>query len=468
MRFKPTLLFCLVFALAAIHQPLFGQNTGNHSGGDDPFREDPLFSRSLGELLGTSSDSSTGDDTRYWDRLYRHGIDLGGTLEAGPYSSSALYGTYPTLPMIHFNRVDGLFLGVRKERMQWYDSDWLLDIPRIKPHGMLGYAFSLGEWQYSIGAERLFGKRRHVMVGAEYHSATTTDDYWRVGLNETSLTAFAGGYDYLDYYRQRGWGAYLLVRTNRLFEGGIALNDNRFSSLDRQLDWALFGSGGRYRENPPVDRNGEMAIDTLRLSTLTFSATFNPKRVVLTPRFTFSANAEVEVADPGVSSSDYDYTRFLAELVTFYNFERGGVLKHRLRMGGITGEAPLMKKFQLGGVGSLRAIPYKSLFGGLPGNQMMLSNVEMQFGSPDIGEDLWIDLDEMYFSLFLDSGWTGGSDETSGGGSPFSGFSEFSMPDLYHNAGFGLGSSSLRFELAWDLEKTGRAPVLWIRFNPSF
>lgn len=466
MRTVTAFLAILLLAASSV-APITAQHSKSETKSEDPFTEDPLFTRSLNDLLGISSDSS-GEGRNYLGRIYHHGLDHEGALEAGPYSSHALYGTYPTLPMLHFNRVDGLFLGIRRERMQWHADNRLLGIPNIRPHGMLGYAFASGRWQYSLGAERYVGDRRHVMVGAEYHNATTTDDYWRVGLNETSLTSFAGGYDHMDYYSQQGWGAYVLFRTNRLFEGGVAFNDDRYSSLQRSTTWAFFGSGGRYRPNPPVDRIGGTAVDTVDISALTFSASYNPKRLVLAPRFTFSARAEVEVADAGISSSDYGYTRWLAELFSFYNFERGGVLKHRLRMGGITGGAPLMKQFQLGGVGSLRALPFKSLSTGAGGNQMLLSNLEVQFGSPDFGSGGWIDFEDIYMSLFLDSGWLTRSDRMSRGGGPFDGFSDFRAGDLYHNAGLGLGSNSVRCELAWDLENTSRSPVFWIRFNPTF
>lgn len=467
--FTRSLALCtltLFFAAAAL-----GQQTGTkNKKEEDPFREDPLFSRSLSDLLRLPSDSSGGDghEHHYFGDLYSYGLDHEATLEAGPYSSSALYGTYPSLPMLHYNRVNGLFLGVRKERMQWYHDDWLLGIPNLNVHGMLGYAFSLADWQYGIGLERFLGDRRHVLIGGEYHSATTTDDYWRVGLNETSFTSFFGGYDYLDYYKQQGWGAWTLVRSRRLFEGGVAYNSDRYSSLDRQTGWALFGAGGRYRPNPPVEYVNGLPVEEVDISALTVSASFNPKRLVLERRFTFSAALEAEFADPGLGRSDYSYERYQAELLTFYNFERGGMLKHRLRIGSITGEAPFMKAYQLGGVGSLRAIPYKSLNGGMPGNQMILSTTEVHFGSPDFGDSDWIDFDELYLSLFLDSGWTGYSPELEEGTDPFAGFDQFRFGDLYHNAGVGLGSSLVRCELAWDLENTSRAPVLWIRFNPTF
>lgn len=434
-----------------------------------PFKNDPFFNKKIEELLGTHEEELPADSAsslRFnFESLNQNGIDIGGILEAGPYNSNTLYSTYPNLPMIHFNRVDALFLGIRKERMQWYENDWFLGIPNVQTHGMLGYSFGQSEWHYTLGLEKYFGRNDHVIVGGEYHSATTTDDYWRIGLSETSFTSFFAGYDYLDYYKQRGWGAYVLFRTSRMFEGGIAYSNDRLSSQQQQTDWALFGSGNRYRPNPPIEFMGGAPVDTVDMASITLSASFNPKRLLVSRNFTLSLNGTVELGDTGIADSDYAFRKYLGEMITYINFEPGGILKHRLRVGTITGDAPLIKEFQLGGVGSLRALPYKSM---TPGNQMILSNTEIQFGRTAGSNNDWIDFDNFYLSLFLDSGWAAFDNDLIDTNSPFTGFSNFKFADLKHNAGIGVGSSSIRAELAWDLNNSSRAPVFWIRFNPTF
>jgi len=471
LLYIPILMLALAAGAAA-------QSSGEGETEEDPFRNDPFFSKPLEEFFKKPSEESerneeSRDVRHYVDRLQTNGIDFDSFVEAGPYNSSALYSFYPNMPMIHFNRVSGLFLGIEQERMQWYASEWLFDISGIQPHGLIGYSFAQRNWDYIAGLEKLFGRKRYLMAGAEIHNATGTDDYWRVGLTETTFTSFFGGYDYLDYYRQKGWGAYLLLRTPRLFEGGVAFSDDRFTSLRKETDWALFGSGGRYRENPPVDIQSGAAVDTLEIGSFAFAAAFNPKRLILSRNFTFTLSAMIEIADPATFDTDFDYSKYEAELITHVNFEPGGVFRYRLRAGSITGDAPNLKEFQLGGLGSLRALPYKSLPVGLAngghfGNQMLLSNAEIQFGSPEFGNSDWIDFDDFYLSLFLDSGWVDYSPDLAASDNPFTGYSEFSFSDLRHNGGVGLGSSLFRFELAWDLDNTSRSPVLWVRLNPTF
>lgn len=460
-----TAFFCFIVATSCM-----AQQSGSE---EDPFKNDPLFTKPFKDFFKNGNDScsnskSTGDYERLL-YLNEEGLDFEGLLEAGPYNSGPLYGIYPSLPMIHFNRVDALFLGLRQERMQWYRDAEFLGIPNIHPHGMIGYSFGLNDFQYIAGLERFIGRKNHVILGAEYHNSTSTDDYWRVGLNETTLTAFSGGYDYLDYYKQQGWGAYLLFRTNRLLEGGIAYSDDEYSSVQQQTDFALFGSSGRYRLNPPVAFADGEPLEAIDISSFTVSGSFNPKRLLLSRHFTTSVTGSVEFADPGISTSDYSYTKYVTEIISFVNFERGGVIKHRFRAGSITGDAPAVKEFQLGGLGSLRALPYKSLpVNSFGDNQMLLNNFEVHFGAPKFDTDGWIDTDEFYISLFLDSGWTQSSSKLEETNDPFEGFSAFKIADLEHNGGFGLGSNLIRGELAWDLRNTSRAPVFWIRFNPTF
>ena len=449
---------------------------------DDPFKNSPFFSKPIDELIGNEKrdqpeepDEEEKDDegyqhrakTRYVTRINNEGLDFGGFFESGPYTSNELYAAYPILPMVHFNRVDGVFLGIREERMQWYSYNHFFDIVNLHPTGMIGYSFGQDEWQYEAGLERYFGHKKHLILGGGIYNATSTDDYWRMGLMETSLSAVFAGYDYLDYYKQEGWGLYALARTTNYFEGGVSFNQNTFSSLEQSTDYHMFGKNDFYRPNPAVDYFFGTPVDSIDVAGLTLSAAFNPKHIILLPRFTFSLSGVMEIADPEYGISDYSYTKYLTEFISYLNFEPGAVLKYRLRAGSITGEAPEMKEFHLGGPGSLRAQPYKSLpLNSDGGNKMLLSNAEIQFGSGGYWNDGWIDLDDFYLSFFLDSGWTSyysGENEN-----PLDGFSEFSVSKMEHSGGIGLGTNSIRAEVAWDLNQTSRAPILWIRFNPTF
>lgn len=458
---KKYLILPLLLLFPAV---LFSQQTDT----DDPFKRDPIFTKSIDELLGITQPEAVEEPRRQPDDLDRAvrrlsvtGIDLGGSFEAGPYYSNALYSQYPNLPTIHFNRVNGLFLGIRKERMQWHRHGSFLNIPQIEPHGFIGWGTASKNWEYAIGLEKLIGRRNRMMVGIEYHNATGTEDYRRVGLVEASVTSFLGGYDFPDYHNMEGFGIYTVYRTNRWVEAAFSFNRTAFSSLEQKTAYTMFGYSSTYRPNPPVDQfSDEIDLDIYGLS-----LSLNPRNVLITNHFTVSGSIMAELADNGSSDEDYRFNKYRTEMKMFYNFEPGSVLRWRLQAGGITGNAPDFKDFFLGGIGTLRGSPYK-FFGG---NQMLLSNIEVQFGRPSRRAGEWIRDYNLHILLFLDSGWTRNIPDLLTSGNPMKGFNEFKFADLQHDAGVGIGSGVFRFELAWALRTFDSSPpVFWLRLNPTF
>lgn len=433
---------------------------------DDPFKRDPIFSKPLDELLGVTR-SDVEEEPREepgTERVIRHlsrtGIDLGGSLEAGPYYSNSLYNQYPNLPMIHFNRVNGLFLGIRKERMQWHRRGNFLNIPQIEPHGYIGWGTASREWEYAIGLEKLFGERKRLMAGAEIHRGTVTEDIHRAGLVESSITSFFASYDYFDYYRSDGFGLYTAYRTSKWVEAAFSYNRSRISSLQQNTSYSMFGYSSVYRPNPPVDA----LADEIDLDRFSMVLSLNPRNVLIGNRFTMSGEIGAELADNGATDTDYRYDKYWSGLSLFYNFEPGSVLRWNLRAGGITGTAPDIMQFYLGGIGTLRGSPYK-FYGG---NQMINSNLEIQFGRPTSRREEWIADYNVHLLVFLDSGWADFIPEMTTGSSPVSGFSEFRFSDMQHDIGAGIGTGAFRFELAWPLNNFDRSAHLWLRFNPTF
>lgn len=440
---------------------------------EEPFKNDPLFSSPIYKVtkkdkedIGLTSDHDQDLQEPYYENLSEDGIDVPGFFNSGPNGASALYSVYPNLPMIHYNRVNVLFLGYKKDRMQWYNSDSWLGVPSVQLHGLIGYSTGQREMQYSLGLEKLIGIQNHIMIGGEYYNATTTDDDWRVGLNETTLTSFTAGYDYLDYYKQKGWGSYMLFRTDRFFEGGVAFSSSSYSSMNQQTSWALFSNRSNiFRPNPAIIHSPSAKESPVDITSVTVSASFNPRKLLLGPYFNLKIQTSAEFSDTGLGHSDFAYSKYTGGLKTNINFDPGTVFKYRLRFSSITGNAPRFKQLFLGGVGTLRALPYKTLGGG---NQMILSNAELQFGRPIGTNSGWINVDDFYLSTFLDSGWVNYAQELNDSKNPLSQINNFSFADLQHNIGIGAGTSLLRGEVAWDLNHTSRAPVLWIRFNPTF
>ncbi len=432
----------------------------------DPFKRDPIFTKPLDDFFGSSDEESEAepDTEQQGAKVVRHltteGIDLGGGLEGGPYYSNSLYSQYPNLSTVHYNRVNGLFLGLKKERMQWHHRGSFLNIPQIQPHGFIGYGTASKEWEYAIGLEKLIGENKRMMIGGEFHRATATEDYRRTGLIENSLTSFFGAYDFLDYHKMEGFGFYTAYRTQRWWEAAFSYNRDTFTSAEQNTGFSMFGRSGAYRPNPAIDINS----DEIDIDSYSLSLSYNPRNVLLTDKFTFSAMAEAELGDNSATDEEYRYDKYQAIVKLFYNFEPGSVLRWKLHTGGITGNAPDFKSFYLGGIGTLRGSPYKFF----QGNQLVASNLEIQFGRPSSISGRWLRNHGLHLLLFLDSGWTRSIPELTDTSNPFRGLKEFSFSEMQHDAGIGIGSRALRAELAWPLKEFGNSPAFWIRFNPTF
>lgn len=426
---------------------------------EDPFKNKPLFSKPVHDLLKSPPSEwiEREDAHRIYGTISQGGLDFKDTFGTGAYDSPLVYNLYPVLPVVHYNRVNGFTLGLQKDRMKWHSGNWLFDIPGITWTGGASYAFGLDEWQYSIGLEKYLGRSEHFMVGAEFHNATTTDDHWRVGLNETTLTSLVSSHDFLDYYNQDGFGIYAAFRTDRFWEFSVSYNDDDYESLQQQTEFSLFGKDKSFRANP--------AIDSTNLQSLTFAASFNPKKLILSKVFTLTTDVLVEFGDISSFDNEFAFNRYELENKLFFRIDRNTVLNVRLKAAGITGDAPLQRLYELGGIGTLRARSFKEFQGN---NQMLLANTELQFGQPDWSDNRWINLSSFYLSLFWDSGWTRFKESQTERNNPLKGFRDFNLDQLENDLGVGIGSNLFRFEIAWPAEDFGRSPSLWIRLNPTF
>ena len=99
---------------------------------------------------------------------------------------------------------------------------------------------------------------------------------------------------------------------------------------------------------------------------------------------------------------------------------------------------------------------------------MIASNLEVQFGRPSQRAGEWILDYNLHLLVFLDSGWAREIPERITSSNPFSGLNQFSFSDLQHDAGVGIGTGALRFELAWPLRTFDSSPAFWVRLNPTF
>jgi len=374
--------------------------------------------------------------------------------QIGP--NPAVYGFSPAIQAIHFNRVNGLFLGIDTEFDDFihdFTHDYNLEI-----QALAGYSFGQDEWQYQIGFEKPIGHK--LRLGADYHNVTATDDYWRSGLTENTVSSLIAGYDYHDYYKAEGYSIY---SSYRLFRGtylGLSYGSDTFNSLDAVTAYNIVGDGNIFRSNPAIDPT----LDEIYLENVGFSLNMNPKLYNITRNLSTSLEVRGEIGNLTKTSNDFLYNKYIVQSKSVLRLDRSTFLRLRVMGGSITGVAPEFKNFALGGIGSMRATEYKSM----QGNAMLLSNAELIFGRSSNLDMGFVDVDGFYITLFMDSGWTEFNRNLVNTNDPLTAFDNFAFSEFNHNVGIGIGSDEFRIEFAKPISDKGGFSAFWIRLNPTF
>tara|TARA_R110000868_G_scaffold304437_23_gene565452 strand:+ start:20598 stop:21980 length:1383 start_codon:yes stop_codon:yes gene_type:complete len=396
-------------------------------------------------------------NSKGYNYYYRNdGIDNEFDLFSQIGPNPAVYGFSPSIQAIHYNRVNGLFLGLDTEFDDFIHD--FTDDHDLEVQALAGYSFGQEEWQYQIGLEKPIGYR--FRIGADFHNVTATDDYWRSGLTENTVSSLISGYDYHDYYKSEGYSVYSSLRLFRSTYLGISYGTDTFNSLEAVTAYNIFGDGNIFRSNPRIDSN----FDKISHESAGFSLNMNPKLYNITQNFSTSLELRGEIGNLTKTSNEFLFNKYIVQAKSIVRLDRSTFLRWRVMGGAITGVAPDFKQFALGGIGSMRATEYKSM----QGNTMLLSNMELVFGRHSDLDMGFLEIDGLYISLFMDSGWTEFNSRLANTLDPFSAFDNFTVSELIHNIGFGIGSDVFRVEFAKPISNDGGFSAFWIRLNPTF
>lgn len=426
---------------------------------EETFEDDPFFQRPLQELLQQDEYEQRIRET---DSLLvaKRRIDFPARDFAGPSAYPGPADLYPNIPLaLRYNRVDGLFLGIRNHPLKWSP-----DRNRImKMYGSIGYGFRSRDWQYSIGVERLFGFNQNVKFGFLYRNMLISDDMWRTAPTENTLSAFFTGYDFLDYYKVDGIQPYMVARTGSFLEHTLAFKSEDHFSANRNTRFVLFGTRSNMRLNPDIDEG--------HMQRLVWTTSFHSGGFIIDERLSLAGEIRAELGDLNWLDSDFAFNRYEGELRSNFIIDPSAVLRTRIRAGSSTGILPIQRTFALGGIGTLRGRPYKAL----QGSDMLLLNTELHLSnrhreSRPQTDGFAIDWSEFLAYLFFDAGWVNDQQVND---TFLEGFEQFSFGDFKTDIGAGMSlplsrMNALRFELAWPTDDITGGPAFWIRFNPTF
>lgn len=431
----------------------------------DEFEQDPFFSDPISAFKSLPE--------RYSKRVKKNiinstfeGIDHQYGYDYAAVNALNRYGTMGVLAPLRFNRVDGLVLGFGWETQQFDNNEEIFDLNLA---GNLSYSFGQNAFQYQLALEKEITKS--VLVGAEWHNHTTSTDTWKVGALESAVTSFLTGFDYLNYFSAKGFSAYVTTKP-KLLQLSAGYHWNRYSSLELETRYSMFGGKSSVMDNTPVTEGKAQSVSGV--------LNFNPLNRQLLEGFSFQASFFSEIADHGdLNLGDLRFNRYITNIKTFIRFGNNTLLNWRGVAYAVTSEGgniPIQFNGRAGGPGTIMSQPLNSL----QSSHIMVSNLELSFGrrqsigvvwndrNHDNSEfDIDFDIDEPVLGVFWDWGVAfNPADEHSN--NPLNGYTNSLNEQIRQTVGAVVTMGSLQFRVGWDPTDFNEPAAFLIRLNPRF
>jgi hypothetical protein len=350
---------------------------------------------------------------------------------------------------VHYNRVDGLFLGGELTRQ--YDESFA---PNIDVFGSGGYAFAAKRWHYQAGGEFYAGNFVRFIAGGEVHDRTESQDSWIIPEEENSLAAALINEDFRDYYRREGFSLFAGQHIGRSLKWSAEYRHDNHFSLSNETDWSLFVNKKRFLPNPGIDQG--------KMISYVGQITFDTRNHRRHPDRGWFIAIEGETSRPDFDSA-FDFDRVIVDVRRYQPFGYGKNLDLRLRAGTGRGVLPRQYLFDLGGISTLRGYDFKEF----TGDRMVLANAEYRINSgasrlrhvPVIGEFNLI--------LFADTGLAWFADDNT---APENSFDSLTWSKLKTDVGVGLTDrdGQVRLNLAKRTDAGGKDLVMTFRLNRDF
>lgn len=297
------------------------------------------------------------------------------------------YSTLPLTPiankvLFRYNRVQGFFVGLNFPK----------SISKIGQstsiHGFIGYGFSERKFRYQLGLDRSFFSRREYRfeLGGKFYDLTDTRDDWYITPLENTLSAVLFNSDYQDFYQRKGFELHASQNLTIFFKGSLIYKNDNYYSLATNTDWALFGKGKSFRENPEIIQGnmrsvtGELYFDTRNDRDFPFSGWY--------------ARLSMEVSNDKLNS-DYYFNQYILDVRNYIPVSRTEQIDFRIRAGSSEKLLPRQKYFEMGGIGSMRGFGFKEFIG----DRLLLGNLEYKVSLPG-----WQPMSDLRFIVFADAG----------------------------------------------------------------
>lgn len=353
---------------------------------------------------------------------------------------------YTNFFLFDYNRVDGLYLGLKLDRNHKIYSSKPFQI-----YGEAGYAFGEKAFRYQFGVDKVWGNQYRFMVGGEAHDLTGSQDEARVGDIENAINALVLKKDYRDYFRTRGFSFQVSQHLNESLKLGAAYRIDDYSNVQNNVRWAVFFPKHVFRPNPEIDE-GHMVSYVGNVELNTVSTISSGKKHFKRVGWNILAEGERSLRK---LNSDFAFTRYTLSVARYQPISRWENIDARIMLGAGTGSLPLQKIFAVGGISTLRGHAYKAF----TGNQVALSNVEYRVSSGILKNDKIFFIHPFSFILFMDNGYAW-NNKIHAAKDAFQGTH---LNDIETDLGIGLGDEKDIFRV--DIAKTVSEKKSDYRFN---
>ena len=360
---------------------------------------------------------------------------------------------YTNFFLFDYNRVDGLYLGLKLDRNHKMYAQKPFQI-----YGEAGYAFSEKAFRYQLGVDKVWGRAYRFTLGGELHDLTNSQDQLIVGDLENALNALILKNDYRDYFRTQGFSFQASQELNESLKLSASYRIDDYSNLENNVRWAVFFPKQDFRMNPQINE-GHMASYTGAIELNTVSTISAGKKNL--KRVGWNVKAEGERSKKNLNS-DFDFTRYTFSVARFQPISRWENIDARIMYGAGTGDLPLQKIFAIGGISTLRGHSYKAF----TGNQVALANVEYRVSSGILKEDKVFFVHPFSFILFMDSGYAWNNKIYAAKDA----FKGTHISDLETDLGIGLGDEKdiFRFDIAKSVSEKNSDYKFNFRINYAF
>jgi hypothetical protein len=360
--------------------------------------------------------------------------------------------------ILRYNRVESIFLGLGSEKKYYWDGEKMWNA-----YGSIGWGFKSHTWRSNIGLVRQFvlpsQEGVHMIeAGIEGYTLTDTKDQWIISQNENTAAAFLIHEDFRNYFERKGFtlhAAYYSKRGTLKRELKLAYLTDSYDSLQNKVEWALFGGNKKFRVNP--------AVAPGKMHSLLVSGGLSTVAKTSRAQEGWSLFGSAEFAKKSWDS-EFEFDQYLLDVRRFQPLGRYEYLNMRARFGTSCGILPLQKAFELGGLGTTNAFPFKSDIG----NRMVLVNLEFILSGSIMDDlDFWPTWIFQHVNLIFTSD-AGFMRSVLPGTAALEGFG-LRLNEFHHNLGIALGNRTGLYRIGFAWRTDTSAPLQFIlRFSRPF